>query len=288
MWCQSVEHDRCRSERDRKIDIAISNHDTDYLTVLLNDGAAHFTSRQIHVHSNPHPHTVAFADGALITDSWAENRLTLVRGDGRGGWQTPGTPIEIGRKPYNNVIAADLDGDGHVDLVVPNSGFDTVCILFGDGHGHFAHAPQSPIVAGPAPFFVAVADLNGDGRPDIVVANYSGHATDTSRDGITWIRNDGNRHFTAFPQRIVNGRYTARLAVGDMNGDHIADLAFTNTLDNSVGVLYGSRGGPRPGSSIPTTADPHNVALADLNGDGRADLLVITEERDELLLLLSR
>ena len=102
-------------------------------------------------------------------------------------------PIEIGRKPYINVVAADLDGDGHVDLVMPNSGLDSICILFGDGHGHFTHARQSPLVAGPTPFMVAVADLNGDGRPDIVVANYSGHITDTSGDGLTWVRNDGDR-----------------------------------------------------------------------------------------------
>ncbi len=120
------------------------------------------------------------------------------------------------------------------------------------------------------------------------MANYSGHATDTSRDGMTWIRNDGNRHFTAFPQRIANGRYTSRVAAGELNGDQIADVAFTSTLDNSVGILYGSRNGLRPGPTIPTMPNPHALTLADLDGDGRADLLVITEERDELLVLLTR
>ncbi len=278
---------------DRKIDIVVANHETDYLTVLQNDCAARFTSREVHVHSKPHPHMVAAADVNgdghvdLITDSWAENRLTLLLADGRGGWRSPGTPIEIGRKPYWNVIAADLDGDGRIDLVMPNSGYDTVCILFGDGHGHFAHAAQSPIKAGPTPFTVAVADVNGDGRPDVVVANYSGQASDTARDGITWIRNDGNRHFTAFPERIVNGRYTARVSTGDMNGDHIADAAFSNSAAADVAIVYGSRGGLKPGPSISTMPNPHALALADLDGDGRADLLVITEERDELLLLLS-
>jgi hypothetical protein len=72
------------------------------------------------VHSNPHPHTVAAADVNsdghvdLITDSWEEKRLTLLLADGRSGWQSPGIPIEIGREPYVNVVAADLDGDGHV------------------------------------------------------------------------------------------------------------------------------------------------------------------------------
>jgi hypothetical protein len=277
-----------------RADLVIANHDTDYLTILANDGRGHFSSQHVHVHSKPHPHTVAAADvnsdghADLITDSWAENRLSLVLSNGHGGWQTPGTPIEIGRKPYINVVAVDLDGDGHVDLVMPNSGFDSICILFGDGHGHFTHAAQSPLVAGPCPFMVAVADVNGDGRPDIVVVNYSGHATDSSGDGLTWVRNDGGRHFTAFPQRLAIGRTSWRVAVGDVNGDGIADAAFINAGSNSVTVVYGSHSGLHVGAQVPTMPQPHNIALADLDGDGRADLLVITEERDELMVLLTR
>jgi FG-GAP-like repeat len=275
-------------------DLVISNHDTDYLTILANDGKGHFTAQQVRVHSNPHPHTVAAADfnndahADLITDSWAENRLTLVLSNGHGGWQTPGTPIEIGRKPYINVVAADLDGDGNVDLVMPNTGLDSICILFGDGHGHFTHAGQSPLVAGPTPFMVAVADVNGDGRPDIVVANYSGHISDTTGDGLTWVRNDGGRHFTAFPQRIAIGQGCWRVAAGDINGDGIADIAFIDAARNAVTVVYGSHTGLHAGVQVPVMQGPHNLALADLDGDGRADLMVITEERDELLVLLTR
>ena len=272
---------------DRRTDIAVANHDTDYLTVLHNAGGGRFTSRRIQVHSKPHPHTVAAADANgdghvdLITDSWAENRLTLLLADGRGGWQSPGTPIEVGRKPYINVIATDLDGDGHVDLVMPNSGFNTVSILFGDGHGHFQHAAQSPIVAGPTPFMVAVADINGDGRPDILVANYSGHIIDISRDGVTWIRNDGNRHFTAFPQRLAIGRGCWRIATGDLNGDRFADAAFINAADDTVSVVYGSATGPRPGPTLAVMHEPHNVAIADRS------LFVITENSNELLMIRS-
>src|SRR5437867_3904922 len=278
---------------DRKIDLAVANHDTDHLTVLLNDGRGRFSSREVKVHSLPHPHTVAAADingdsrVDLITDSWGENRLTLLLADQRGGWQSPGTPIEIGRKPYINVIAADFDGDGRIDLAMPNAGFDSVCILFGDGRGHFAHAAQSPLRAGPTPFHIGVADVNGDRRPDIIVANYSGHMTDTSRDGVTWIRNDGKRRFTAFPTRVATAHGCWRVTTGDINGDGIADVAYDDADANSVGILYGSQTGLRPGRPISTMPSPHSISLADLNGDRRADLLVITEDRDELLVVLS-
>ena len=278
---------------DRRVDLVVANHDTDHLTLLQNDGGARFSAQIIRVHSKPHPHTVAAADVNrdghvdLITDSWGENRLTLILSDGRGGWRTPGTPIDIGRKPYLNVVAADLDGDGNVDLVMPNSGSTTVCILFGDGRGHFAHAAQSPITAGPTPFEVAVADMNGDRRPDIVVVNYSGHATMTASDGLTWIRNDGGRRFTAFGQRVAAGNYSARVAAGDVNGDGIADAVFSNGNAANLTIVYGSRNGPRETASIGTTQGPHSLALTDLNGDHRADLLVITEDRDEMLVILS-
>jgi hypothetical protein len=265
---------------DGRVDLAVANHDTDYLTVFRNEGGGRFTSRQLHVHSKPHPHTVAAADVNgdghldLITDSWSENRLTLLLGDGHGGWQTPGTPIEVGRKPYINVVAADLDGDGNIDLIVPNSGFDTVTILFGDGHGHFE---PSTIVAGPYPFTVAVGDVNGDGRPDIVIANYSGHITDIARDGLTWIRNDGRRHFTAFPERVVVGRGSWRIVCGDLNGDRFADVAFTNGADDSVTIAYGSAEGPKPGPKIAVMHEPHNLAMSNRR------LFVITEAVDQVL-----
>ena len=273
---------------DRKLDLIVANHDTDHLTVLSGDGTGRFTAREVKVPSKPHPHMVAAADVDgdrrvdLITDSAAENRLLLVLANG-------GTAsIDVGRKPYFTLSAADIDGDGNIDLVVPNQGLGTVSILLGDGQGHFAHAPQSPIAAGPEPFSATIADVNGDHRPDIVVANYSGHITDLERDGLTWIRNDGKRRFTAFTNRVVTTRGSWRIAAGDFNGDGIADAAITNGAGDDVAIAFGSRNGLRAGISVPTMHGPHGLAFADLDGDGRADLLVCTEDVDELLVIRGR
>lgn len=270
---------------DHRIDLIVANHDADHLTILFGNGRGDFSAREIKVPSKPHPHMVAAADvdrdGTMdvITDSWMENQLLIVHADGRS------TPVDVGRKPYFTVSAADLDGDGNVDLVTPNQGLGTVSILFGDGHGHFARAEQSPIAAGEEPFCAAIADVNGDRKPDIVVGNYSGHITDTARDGVTWIRNDGAHRFTAFPNRVAIGRGTYRVATGDFNGDGIADIAAANGAASDVTIVFGSRSGPRRSMSVQTMSAPHSIALADLNRDGRADLLVITEERDELLVI---
>jgi hypothetical protein len=283
---------------DGRIDLAVANHESDYLTILTNQRGAHFAARQIQVHSKPHPHMVAAADFNgdhamdLVTDSWGEGRLTLLLASRPGAWQTPGTPIDAVRAPYVNVIAADFDADGHVDLAYPNaspgSGSDTVCVLFGDGKGGFQRSPQSPLRAGPAPFRIASGDVNNDGRPDIVVTSYSGHIADTSKDGLTWIRNDGARQFTAFPERVVNGRGAWTVGAGDLNGDGFADAAAIDAATNTVTLAFGSRAGLRAGPSIEVMPEPHHLVLADLDGDGRSEILVATEARDELAIAAVR
>ena len=258
--------------------IAVANHETDYVTLIQGS-----TPRTLHLHSNPHPHAVAIGDfdhdgkPDLAVDSWGENRIMLLFG--RNGWRGPGTPIDVGVRAYWTITAADMDGDGNVDLVTPNWGGRTVSILLGDGRGHFAHAPGSPLPGGPSPFSAAIADVNGDGRPDVVIANYSGHATDTANDGLTWIRNDGGRRFTPFVQRVVKGDYSARLATGDVNGDGFADTVFSNSNGSTVTVVYGSRSGPHAVATVPVMRHPHAVAIAGRN------IIVASEESDALLIL---
>ncbi len=272
--------------------VVIANHETDHLTLLVGDGTGDFSPRTLHVHSNPHPHAVTLGDfdgdgtPDIAFDSWMEHRIMLLFG--RDGWQGPGTPLDIGARPYWTISTADLDGDGNLDLVTPNWGHGTVTILLGDGEGHFAQAPGSPYAAGPAPFSAAIADLDGDGRLDVAVASYSGHASDTADDGLTWIRNDGSRHFTPFARPAAKGDYSARVATGDVNGDGITDAAFTNGNVATVTVVYGSRAGLGASASYPVQRHPHNLAVADLDRDGRAEILVISEEDDEIVIVPGR
>jgi hypothetical protein len=261
--------------------IAVANHETDYVTLI--QGTA---PRTLRLHSRPHPHAVAVGDfdrdgkPDLAVDSWGENRIMLLFG--RDGWRGPGTPVEVGARPYWTITAADVDGDGNVDLVTPNAGTTKVSILLGDGRGHFAHAPGSPFEAGPCPFAATVADLNGDHRPDIAVANFSGHNTDTANDGLTWIRSDGARRFTPFPRRIATGNYTSRIAAGDLDGDRIDDVVFTNGNGTTATIVYGSPTGPRRTTSIATMPHPHGVAVV----GGR--VVVASEEEDALLVVAGR
>jgi hypothetical protein len=266
--------------------IAVANHETDYVTLLTGNGKGGFTPRTLHLHSKPHPHAVAVGDldrdgkQDLAVDSWGENRIMLLFG--RDGWRGPGTPLDIGTNPYWTISAVDMDGDGNLDLVTPNAGKGTLAILFGDGRGHFAHAAGSPFTAGPGPFSAAIGDVNGDRRPDVVIANYSGHASDTANDGLTWIRNDGARRFTPFAQRLARGDYSARIAAGDIDGDGFADAAFTNSNGTTVTIVYGSRNGPRTTASVKVMPHPHAVTIAGRN------IIVATEDEDRLMVVRGR
>jgi hypothetical protein len=82
----------------------------------------------------------------------------------------PGSPVTVGTNP-RSVAAADLNGDGKPDLAVANSNSNDVSVLLGDGAGGFNAAAGSPVAAGTNPVSLAAADLNGDGKPDLAVAN---------------------------------------------------------------------------------------------------------------------
>jgi hypothetical protein len=285
--------------RDGHLDLAIANHGTPLVTILLGDGKGGFRpgpGSPLAVHSKPHPHTIAACDVDgdgfldLVIDSWGENRFTLLKGDGKGGFAVPGVTIEAGRKPYRNLRLADLDGDGRCDLVAPNMAEGAVTILFGDGHGHFQGAENPPTPAGPSPFAVAVADVNRDGKPDLVVANYSGQSTDPSGDGLTFLLNDGHGHFRLGP-KIQTGRSSGDVAVGDVDGDGYPDAVTVNAGSNDLTIAFGGPDGlsPRRTATVPFGGrGAFRVLLADFDGDGRADAVTANADSHSISILLTR
>lgn len=284
--------------RDGNLDLAIANHGVPSVTVLLGDGRGGFRpapGSPLAVRSRPHPHTVdacdANSDGILdlVVDSFGENRLTLLLGDGKGGFAAPGIPIEAGRKPYRNLKFQDLDGDGRCDLVMPNMVERGVTVLFGDGRGGFRGSDRPPIPAGPSPFTVAVADVNGDRRPDLVVGNYSGHGDDPSGDGLTFLLGDGRGSFRLGP-RIETGRSSGDVAVGDVNGDGVADAATVNAGSRDITLAWGGPGGLSPARTVtvPGAGRSWRILLADFDGNRRADAVTASPDDGTVTVFLAR
>lgn len=198
---------------------------------------------------------VAEADGFVSTFMNVGDGTLGVRRDyaaGSGGFG----PVSI--------AAADLDGDGSVDLVAAN-GSPSLSVFHNNGDGTFAAQRDYRIARGDA-VSLATGDLNGDGRPDVVTG------------GVTVLLNLGDG---TFAERDYDAGDTRSIALGDLNGDATLDVAIANGgLGVSVLLNEGhGRLGPArvyavlaPWEYGFVVPDPQSIAVADLNGDRRPDL----------------
>ena len=162
----------------------------------------------------------------------------MLLGDGSGGFAAaPGSPFGVGSDPHS-VAIGDLNGDTKPDLVTANSDSDNVTVLLGDGSGGFAAAPGSPFGVGSDPTSVAIGDLNGDTKPDLVTANIGSN-------NVTVLLGDGSGGFAAAPGSPFGvGTAPLSVAIGDLNGDTKPDLVTANSVSDDVTVLLNTRSAP--------------------------------------------
>lgn len=185
----------------------------------------------------------------------------------------PGSPMSVGGGP-NGIEAADLNGDGKLDLVVTNGRESAVTFFLGDGRGVFSPAPGSPLAVPVPPHLGSVGDLNGDGKPDLMATGHDSHSV------FAWL-GDGKGRFAPAPgspfQALSGGKpHNHGLALGDADGDGDLDVFTADDTAHAVAVLLNDgRGGFRaaPGSPFGVGREPYPLALGDVNKDGRLDVV---------------
>ncbi len=223
----------------------------------------------------------AQAERPLIPGTNSAGRLPVGRSQTKRQGAHPmdsNPPLFLPPVSYNSgpggamsVAVGDLNLDGIPDLVVANQSPGTVSVLLGNGDGTFRAAVtyDSGAGAGGISESVAIADLNGDGKPDLVVGS------DTSSGNAVGVLL-GNGDGTFQPAVTCPGLGFWSVAVADVNGDGKPDLIADSQFSNDVAVALGNGDGTfqSPVSYGAGATGPLGVAVADVNGDGRPDLLV--------------
>ena len=282
--------------KDGNPDLAFANHTKKYLTVLAGGGTGKFEPiKRSPFRADVFPHTHGVATGDfnkdgnldLVTDSWGNDRVEILFGNNQHGFNTPGKFINVGKHPYQRIRTADLDKDGNMDIVTTNLDGNNATVLLGDGKGDFHEAAGSPFACGDSPFGVAIGDINGDGNPDLAIVNSpSITSANTGRDGLTILIGDGKGSFAMMPgSPFTTGKSPSRVAIGDINGDGVNDVAVANYNGNSITVFLMSKRAVLSNYTIRVGKNPDGIAIADIDGDGKRDILV-TNSLDNTLVII--
>jgi hypothetical protein len=197
----------------------------------------------------------------------------------------PEASVSFGKADFSsaggniNVVTADFNGDGVLDLATAVYYDSLVRIFVGNGDGTFGAGQTYPVCNAAA---LAVGDFNGDGIVDLVVA-----ARGCAQVTLLLGNGDGTfREGGSFDTGGIAGRAPYFIAVGDFNSDGKLDLATANEDGDTISVLLGNGDGTfQAHVDYAIGQDSRGITTGDFNGDGRLDLAVATNDNSVAILL---
>ncbi|WP_164001761.1 FG-GAP-like repeat-containing protein [Pyxidicoccus caerfyrddinensis] len=260
---------------DGRLDVAVAYQYAKGIGLLLGNGGGTFSVWKNYA-TGAEPLSVASADfngdgvPDLVSANSAASSVSVLTGTGDGAFG--GRRDYVTQRSPAYVLPGDLDNDGKVDLLAYD-GFSTVAsVLAGHGDGVF----DAPLGFYLWPYRVLLEDVSGDGKLDLIAANAGGAQLQLGR---------GDRTFTDL--KYLDAGHTANaVAVADFNNDGLLDIAAADDLDKSVRVLMGTGNGAFSSAKRTPTPGVFKLVAADLDADGRMDLVAGTRLQDSVLRVL--
>lgn len=264
---------------DGKIDLATANALTDSVTFAFNNGSGSFPSR-IYYNSDPNPGS-ANPQPLAIGDFNGDGKPDVAVGNASGGTLSQGSIAILlnngdrtfasavtynARSPWD-IAVADVNADGKLDVVAASGATDNVSVLLGNGNGTFQASTTYP--AADEPTGICVADFNGDAKPDLAVTHYSGNV-------LSILLGNGNGTFQA-PVNYPAGITPRGILAKDLNADNKQDLVVAVPNSGAVYVYIGNGDGTFPAAVPYAGAGGSDVAIGDLNGDGKDDVSTVVD-----------
>lgn len=287
--------------KDGKIDIATTSPDTNNVLILAGNGDGTFTAGPAFSTggSNPYDLVAADFDGDGYPDLAVVNynggsgsTVGVLINDKTGNFPVPVT-YPLSSWAQHGIAAGNL-GNGEIDLVIPYAGGNAVAMLLGNGDGTFQS--ETDVSTGSLnPQAVTLADLNADGKMDIIATLNNGGGQDIAilwGAGVVSGVPTFNPTLTFLPSSLQNSTLDAPVPqfvqVVDVDSDGNPDLVYTNTEYGTLGVIFGAGSGSfYDPVEYPVGETPFGLTVADVNGDGAKDVVIASDDFAGVTVLLN-
>jgi hypothetical protein len=291
---------------DGRNDMAVANEGSNTVSVMLNTTAPGATtpsfSAKVDFEAGNASTSVSIGDfngdgrNDLAVANYYSNTVSVFVNTTSPGAATPSFSARVDSATGNNPISlsiGDINGDGKNDMVVANYNSNTVSALLNTtimGVATPSFSAKEDSTTGNHPESVSIGDINGDGKKDMAVANYSSASVsvflNTTIPGAVTLSFSAKTDFTT-------GTNPASVSIGDFNGDGKNDMAAANYGSNTVSIFFNTT---TPGAATPTFSDktdfttgnsPFSVSIGDFNGDGKNDIAVANFSSNTVSVLLN-